>query len=109
MIWLHFHRALIFCFLTYTELISHQLAFNKRAGEKFIDAPNSHDDKQGWIKNQNNVLKSIWQVGPILPRASVDIVDINAVEQEREKEVFVELDDFGDFIEEKQDTDFSTD
>ena len=40
----------------------------------FIEAPNPYDDKQGWLKNQNKHLEPIWQVGPILPSALVDIV-----------------------------------
>ena len=34
---------------------------------------------------------------------------VDSVEQEREQEVFIELDDFDDCIEEKKDTDFLTD
>ena len=30
---------------------------------------------QGWLKNQNCLLETIWQVGPILLNALVDIVD----------------------------------
>ena len=89
--------------------VNHRIVFYKRAGEPFIEAPNSYDDKQDWLKNQNNLLEPIWQIGKILSRALVDIVDINVVEQEREQKVFFELHDFDDCVEEKQDTDFSTD
>ena len=34
---------------------------------------------------------------------------VDSVEQEREQEVFIGLEDFNDCIEEKEDTDFSTD
>ena len=67
----------------------------------------AYDDKQGWFKNQNNLLEPTWQVGPILPSASVDIE--NRVEQEREQEVFIELDNFDDCIEKEEDADYSTD
>ena len=106
MILLDFHHALVICFLAYTESIIALRAF-ERADEPFIEASNSYDDKQGWLKNQNNLLEPIWQVGPILPSAMVDIVD--SVEHEREQEVFIELDDFDDCIEENEDADFSTD
>ena len=43
------------------------LGFYKQANEPFIEAPNLYNDKQGWLQNQNNLLKPIWQVGPILP------------------------------------------
>ena len=49
----------------------------------------------------------MWQVGLILPSGLVDIVD--SVEQESEGKVFIELDDFDDCIEVKEDADFSTD
>ena len=39
-----------------------------------------------------HLLKPIWQVGPILPSAVVDIVC--SVEQGRDQEVFIEFDDF---------------
>ena len=53
---------------------NHRIAFYKQADEPFIEAPNPYDDKQGWLKNQNNLLVPIWQVGPILPSALADIV-----------------------------------
>ena len=49
--------------------VNHRLAFDKHADEPFIEAPNSCDDKQGWLKNQNNLLKPIWLAGAILPSA----------------------------------------
>ena len=79
----------------------------KRANEPLIETSNSYDDKQGWFKNQNYLLEPTWQVGPILPSASVDIE--NRVEQEREQEVFIELDNFDDCIEKEEDADYSTD
>ena len=86
--------------------VNHRLVFYKRADDPFKEAPNPYDDKQGWLKTQNNFLERIWQVGPILPSALVDIV--NTVEQEHKQEVFIKLDDFNDFIE-NEDADFSTD
>ena len=44
---------------------NHRLAFHKLADEPFIEVSNPYDDKQG-----------IWQAGPILPSALVDIVAI---------------------------------
>ena len=61
--------------------------------------PNPYGGKKGWVKNQNNLSEPIWQVGPILPSALVDIVD-----REREQEVLIELDDFDD-CSEKEDAD----
>ena len=58
-------------------------------------------------KTKINFLKPIWQVGPIFPSALVDIVD--SLEQERQQEVLIELDDFDDCFEEKKDVDFSMD
>ena len=86
--------------------VNHRLAFDKRAYEPFIEAINPNDDKHGSLKNQNNRLEPIWQVGPILPSALVDIV--NNAEQEPKREVFIELDDFDDCIEVKEDADFSS-
>ena len=40
--------------------VNHHLAFDKRADEPFMETPNSYDDKQGWLKNQNNLLEPIW-------------------------------------------------
>ena len=73
----------------------------KRADEPFIEASNSDDDKQGWLKIQNSLLKPIWQVGSFLPSALVDIVDSD--EQEREQEAFIKPDDFDDCIKEEKD------
>ena len=87
--------------------VNHHLAFDKRADELFAEAPNPYDSKQDCLKNQDNLLEPIRQVGPILPRAFVDIVD--SVELEREQEVLIELDDFDDCIAEKENADFSTD
>ena len=92
--------------LSYIYRVNHRLAFSEWAEEPFIEAPNPYDDKQGWLKNQNNFLEPIWQAGPILPSAFVDIAD--SVEQEREQEVFIELEYFDVCIEEKEDADFST-
>ena len=50
-------------------------------------------------------MKKEKEEGPILSSAMVDIYN---VEQEREHEVFIDLDDFADYIEEKEDADFST-
>ena len=44
---------------------------------------------QGWFKDQRILMEPIWQVGPILPRALVHIVD--SVEQEHEQEAYIEL------------------
>ena len=64
------------CFLTHTLYrVNHRLAFDKRADEPFIEAPNPYDDEQGWLKYHNNLMEPIWQVGPIPPTALVDIVD----------------------------------
>ena len=52
----------------------HCLAFYKQADEPFIEAPNPDDDKQAWLKNQNNLLGPIWKVESILPSALADIV-----------------------------------
>ena len=71
-----------------------------------MEVPTPHDDNQGLLNNQNNFLEPIWQEGPILRSALVDIVD--SVEQESEQKVFIELNDFDVCIEEK-DADFSTD
>ena len=87
--------------------VSHRLAFYKPADEPFVKSPNLYDDKQGWLKKQHNLYEPICQVGPILPSALVDIVD--SVEQEREQEVFIELDDLDTCIEGKENADFSTD
>ena len=100
---LDFHRALVICFLAYR--VNHRLAFYKRADEPFIEAPTPYHNKQGWLKNQNNFLEPIREVGPILPSALINI--ICSVEREPENEVFIELDDFGNWIE-KEDADFST-
>ena len=54
--------------------VNHRFAFYKRADEPFIEAPNPCDNMQSWLKNQNNLLKPIWQIGPILPSILVDIV-----------------------------------
>ena len=35
--------------------VNHSFAFFKRVDELFIEAPNPHDDKQGWLKNQSNL------------------------------------------------------
>ena len=43
----------------------HRLSFFKQADEPFIEAPNPYDDKQGWLKNQNNFLEPIWHVDPL--------------------------------------------
>ena len=72
-----------------------------------MEAPNLYDDKQDWLKNQNGRLETILHARPIFPRSLVDIVV--GVEQERQQEMFIELDDFYDCIEEKEDADFSTD
>ena len=48
-------------------IVNHRLAFYKQADEPFMEAPNPFDCKQGWLKNQNNVLEPSWQGGPILP------------------------------------------
>ena len=37
--------------------------------------PLPYDDTHGWLKNQNNLLEPIWQVGRIFPSALVNIVD----------------------------------
>ena len=60
--------------------VNHRLACDKR----FEEAPNPYDDKQGWLKNQNNLLEPIWQAGLILSRAMVEIED--SAEQECEQE-----------------------
>ena len=65
--------ALVICILTYA--VNHCLAFDKRADEPFIEAPNPYDEKQGWLKNQNSLLKQIWQAGPTFPTALVVIVE----------------------------------
>ena len=72
-----------------------------------MKVPNPFDGKQGWLKNQNSLLEPIWQVRPILQSALVDIVD--SVEQEREQEGLIELDNFDNCIEKKEDVDFSMD
>ena len=53
---------------------NHRLAFYKQTDEPFLEVPNFYDDKQGWFKNQNNLLEPIWLVGTILASALVDIV-----------------------------------
>ena len=93
--------------LPYIYKVNHCLAFYKRVDELFIKAPNAYDNKQGWLKNQNNLLEPIWQVGSFRRSALVDVID--SAEQKREQEVFIELDDFDYCIEEKEDADFSTD
>ena len=70
-----------------------------------MKAPNPYDDKQDWLKNQNNLLEPIWQVGSFLPSALVDIVDSV---KKSEQELFIELDDFHDCIEKKENADFPT-
>ena len=80
-IWLDFLRALEFA-SSHIYGVNHRLAFDKRADEPFIKAPNPYDDKQGWLRNQNNLSEPIWQVGSIFQTALVCIVD--SVEQERE-------------------------
>ena len=45
-------------------------------------------------------MEPIWQVEPIFPTTLVDIV-----EQEREQEALIELDDYDDCIEEKESAD----
>ena len=47
-------------------IVNHHLAFYKQADESFIEVPNSFDCKQGWLQNQNDLLGSSWQGGPIL-------------------------------------------
>ena len=91
-------------FLSHIYRGNHHLALYKRADETFIEASNPYDGKQGWLKNHTNLLEAIWQVGPILPSALLNIVD--SVEQEHEQEVLIEL---NDCFEEKKDADFSTD
>ena len=61
-------------FVFYIYRVNHRLAFYKRADEPFNEAPSPYDGKQGRLKNRNNLLKPIWQVGPFLPSALVDIV-----------------------------------
>ena len=69
-------RALAICILIYA--VNHCLTFDKRAYEPFIEAPNPYDDKQGLLKNQNNLLEQIWQVGPTFPRALVVLVIVES-------------------------------
>ena len=71
---------------------------SKRADKPFIKAPNPYEGKQGWLKNQNNLLEPISEVVTILPSALVEIID--SVEQEREQEGFIDT--------EKKDADVST-
>ena len=54
--------------------VNHGLAFYQRADELFIEAPSTYGVKQGWLKNQNNLLEPIWQVGSFLPSALVHIL-----------------------------------
>ena len=100
-----FQSALVIWLLTHKA--NHRLAFYKLADKPFVEVPTPYDDKQGLFKNKNNFLEPIWQVGPILPSALVDIAD--SAEQESEQKVCIELDDFDVFIEEKEDVDSSTD
>ena len=72
-----------------------------------VEAPNPYDKKQGWLKNQNDLLVPIWQVWPIVASALVDIED--SVGHEREHEGLIKLNDFNDCIEEKEEDDLSTD
>ena len=62
LIWLDFHRALVICFLTYTKLIIALPFVNELMSH--LEASKPYDGKQGWLKNKNNLLKRIWQVGP---------------------------------------------
>ena len=82
--------------------VNHRLAFYKRADKPFIEAPNPFENKQGWLKNQNNLLEPIWQV-----RSSFLVDIINSVELDSEQEMFTKLDDFDDCFGE-EDADFST-
>ena len=51
--------------LCFSNLLPHiyrvynRLVFDKRADESFIEARNPYDGKQGWFKNQNNLLEPI--------------------------------------------------
>ena len=56
-----------------------------------MEIPTPYDDNQGLLNNQTNFLEPIWQVGPILPSALIDVVD--SVE-ESEQKVFIELNNF---------------
>ena len=56
--------------LPYIYRVNHRLAFDKRADEPFIEAPNPYDDKQDWLKDLNTPL-----AGPIFTSALVYIVD----------------------------------
>ena len=97
-----FHSAEVICFFTCRA--NHRLAFYKLADKLFVEVPTLYDDKQGLLKNPNNFLEPIRQVGPILPSYLVDFV--HSVEQESEQKVFIELGDFDVCIEEKEDADF---
>ena len=50
--------------LPHIHRVNNRLDVYKRADEPFKEAPNAYDDKQGWLKNQNNLLERILQVGP---------------------------------------------
>jgi len=81
--------------------VNHRLAFYKRAHTPIIEAPNPFDEKQGWIKNQNQLLEPIWQIGPILPCNLVDVLE--TIDSE---DGLTEVEEFEDSIEDEDDDNY---
>ena len=102
-----YSARLLPCFnnvLFHTYRVNDRLAFDKHADESILKAPNPYVGKQGRLKNPNNFLEPIWQIGLVHLRAFVENAD--SVEQKRNQQVFIELDVC---IEVKEDADFSSD